>query len=232
MPWLAGTNLPATSSCAYVESPPEGFVPQSESSVRAPPSIRQPNMYGTSVGANTSSPAPRKFSGAYALALVSLLGRTRPLPTYRSKAAANSAAAALRCTVLVLGQHRSQAVPHSPHHVARDRVREEEREEDKRRLRGDDRKADHADEDYPQRHPLLPVHFLEAPEGHVEHHGHAGEDSHHPGHGGEPVRLIRHETQVGERPDKADHHRGTRRARHALEVALVDHADVGVEARE
>src|SRR5215217_640067 len=126
-----------------------------------------------SVGANTSWPVPSRFSGAYALALVSLLGRTRALPRYRSKEAANSAAAALRCTALVLRQDRAKAVSHPPHHVAGNRVREEQREENQRGLRGDDRQADDAREDHPQRHALLPVDFLEAPEGHVEHHGDA-----------------------------------------------------------
>src|SRR6478735_4200042 len=132
----------------------------------------------------------------------------------------------------VVGQHRAHAVAHRPHDVARERVAEEEKEQDHRRLERDDGEADHASKDHPQRHALAPVHFLEAPERHVEHHGHAGKDRHHPGKTRDPVRLVRRQAELGERPDEARHHRRARWTRHALEVALVDRADVGVEARE
>ena len=75
-----------------------------------------------------------------------------------------------------LRQHQPPlAQPHRPQHVAGQRVGDEQPNSTSDGLRSDEREAHHARRGSPQRHALLPVHFLEAAELQVRHHREAGE---------------------------------------------------------
>jgi hypothetical protein len=88
------------------------------------------------------------------------------------------------------------------------------------------RDQEHRDEG----HRLAEVHILEAVERHVGHHGQAGEQARPqtPSRAGAADVDVR----VGHHQDEADHQRRRGRAGQTLEEALVDHFDIGVEARQ
>ncbi len=119
--------------------------------------------------------------------------------------------------------------------VARHTVEHEQREQHHRRVARDDDEQHHHPEQRQERHAALEVDVLEAVERRVRHHRDAGIQREHPGgpgdvgrRGGDPLGLA----QVGHDPDQPGHQRGGRGTGQTLEVALVDHPEVGVEASQ
>jgi hypothetical protein len=96
-------------------------------------------------------------------------------------------------------------------------------------IAGNEREGKHQRDQHDEGHALAQVDALAAPEQHVADHRYAGEDGQH---GGVPAQVVAGEAVVDAHPHHAGDQRRRGRAGQALEVALVDHVDVGVEARQ
>ena len=117
--------------------------------------------------------------------------------------------------------------------MARHAIAHEEQEQDAGRIGRHQHDHQHQDDQHHEGHAAAQVEVLEGVERRVRHHGQAGIDRHDPGQpaqlgtgGRNPARGM----PVGGQPDQARHQRRRRRAGQPLEVALVYHLNVGVEA--
>src|SRR5258707_936966 len=133
--------------------------------------------------------------------------------------------------LLQLGGLPGFALLPKPVRVARQPVGHEQEKQHDRGIGGDENKSEDDQQDHCERHGPAHVDVLEAVEGHVAYHGDPRIKRQKRSHPGHAVRVHR-KLVVARKPQKSRHQRRGGGARQPLKEALVDHLDIGVEARQ
>src|SRR5574340_1597438 len=117
----------------------------------------------------------------------------------------------------------------SPQHIAGQGIAQEQGKQNAGRVTGNQDEEQRNQEDHHEWHALAHVQVFEAVERQVADHAQPGK---HRQCRRIPAQFIALETVIQHHPDKTRHQRSRGRAGQALEIAFIDHVDVGVEARQ